>query len=122
MISIEKLFTFEASHHLPRHEGHCRKLHGHSYKLKVEVSGDFDPLTGMVIDFQDLTEAVNTVIVDVLDHTHLNDRYFNPTAEVVIQQMAEDLMDHFAAANSRVKLEKLTLWETEKCCAIWRNI
>ena len=38
---ITQAFTFEAAHHLPNvPEGHkCGRLHGHSYRVEVHVSG-----------------------------------------------------------------------------------
>lgn len=38
-VSVTKCFGFEAAHHLPDYKGACNRLHGHSYKLQVTVSG-----------------------------------------------------------------------------------
>lgn len=59
MASIGKTFTFEAAHRLQNHNGKCRNLHGHSYRVEVQITG---PVTsevesaqdGMVMDFGDL--------------------------------------------------------------------
>lgn len=37
---VGKEFRFEAAHRLPRHDGKCRRPHGHSYVLWVEVEGE----------------------------------------------------------------------------------
>ena len=67
-------FHFESSHalvHLP--ESHpCYPLHGHSYTVTVEVTGDVDPSTGFLIDYAAI-KAVVRPIIDLLDHRHLND-------------------------------------------------
>ncbi|NES98612.1 MAG: 6-carboxytetrahydropterin synthase QueD, partial [Desertifilum sp. SIO1I2] len=34
---IYKEFRFEAAHHLPHHDGKCRRLHGHSWVGRVQV-------------------------------------------------------------------------------------
>jgi 6-pyruvoyltetrahydropterin/6-carboxytetrahydropterin synthase len=65
MISIKKEFKFEAAHRLPLHGGACANIHGHSYKLVVEVSGEPEkvgPATDMVTDFGTLTNVVHDII------------------------------------------------------------
>ena len=48
--SVIKSFTFEAAHFLPHAPlGHkCRRIHGHSFRCEIEVSGEVDPVTGFV--------------------------------------------------------------------------
>jgi len=75
LIKITKQFNFEAAHFLPLHEGKCRNLHGHSYKLLVTCAGDsvYDkdsPSSGMLEDFS-VIKAVVDPIVDQLDHALL---------------------------------------------------
>lgn len=83
-MEIFKQFKFEAAHFLPGvPEGHkCRRMHGHSYRVKVTVRGTPDPVTGMVLDFAELTRVCGPVI-DSLDHRVLNEipGLENPTAE-----------------------------------------
>ncbi|HRH02037.1 MAG TPA: 6-carboxytetrahydropterin synthase QueD [Bacteroidia bacterium] len=64
---VAKEFKWEAAHRLPRHNGKCKHLHGHSYKMVVEFEGEPDE-TGMVMDFNVLKSLVQP-IVDQLDHT-----------------------------------------------------
>lgn len=40
MFRVSKEFSFDMAHILDGHDGKCRNLHGHTYKLQVEVSGD----------------------------------------------------------------------------------
>lgn len=73
-VKLTKLFRFEASHcldQLPK-DHVCNRMHGHSYRVKVEVSGEVDPKTGFLIDYSDMKEIVQPII-DQLDHGHLND-------------------------------------------------
>lgn len=65
-----KEFHFEASHMLPRHKGKCRRLHGHSWVLKITVSGPVDPETGFVKDFAEMSENMIPLLAS-LDHHHL---------------------------------------------------
>jgi len=85
-MDIYKEFTFEAAHHLPNvPEGHkCKRLHGHSFKVTVQVRGDIGETSGWVMDFGDLKQQVKPVI-DQLDHYYLNEipGLENPTSEVI---------------------------------------
>ena len=90
-LSVCKTFTFDSAHYLPNYEGKCKNLHGHTFRLEVEVSSTLPkplitegPKQGMVIDFGDLATAVQTQVIDVLDHSLLNDTIQNPTAENIL--------------------------------------
>ncbi|MDA3875222.1 MAG: 6-carboxytetrahydropterin synthase [Kiritimatiellae bacterium] len=69
-MKIAKEFRWEMGHRLPNHEGACRNLHGHSYRMVVEVEGDVNPETGMVIDFADISSIVKPFLME-LDHAFL---------------------------------------------------
>ncbi len=68
-MKIAKQFRWEAAHRLPRHEGPCRNLHGHSYRMTVELEGDPDA-HGMLMDFQHLKRLL-APLVDAWDHALL---------------------------------------------------
>ena len=88
LVSLTKVFRFEAAHRLPRvPEGHqCARMHGHGFLLEIEVKGPVDPAMGWVMDFADLTAAVKPVL-DQLDHSMLNDveGLENPTSENLVR-------------------------------------
>jgi len=85
-MQIFKEFTFEAAHRLPNTpEGHkCRRLHGHSFRVKLYVSGAVDPHTGWIMDFADVKDAFHPIWLE-LDHHYLNEieGLDNPTSETV---------------------------------------
>ena len=68
-----KKFKFDAAHYLPGYDGVCRRLHGHTWYLEVEVEGPVDARSGFVIDFAELKRIVTETILDRLDHQCLND-------------------------------------------------
>lgn len=103
--SVTRCFAFEAAHQLPWHEGKCRNLHGHSYRLEVTVEGPIGP-RGIVVDFGDVKSVVEREVVAHLDHRYLNDLFDNPTAELV----AADIWKRIEAADLRVT--RVRLWET----------
>lgn len=83
-MEIYKEFTFESAHLLPHvPEGHkCRRLHGHSYRVRVYVKGPVGSGTGWVMDFGDIKSAFKPIL-NQLDHWYLNEieGLENPTSE-----------------------------------------
>ncbi len=83
-MDIYKDFTFEAAHVLPNvPDGHkCGRLHGHSFMVRISVSGEVDSYSGWIIDFGDIKKAFKP-IYNQLDHYYLNDieGLENPTSE-----------------------------------------
>lgn len=83
-MEIFRIFQIEAAHRLPNvPEGHkCARLHGHSFRIAVHVSGDVDPDSGWVLDFADIRAAFEPLRVQ-LDHHYLNEipGLENPTSE-----------------------------------------
>jgi 6-pyruvoyltetrahydropterin/6-carboxytetrahydropterin synthase len=83
-MEIFKAFHIEAAHRLPNvPEGHkCARLHGHSFKVELVVSGELGADTGWVMDFADVKRAFQP-LYDRLDHHYLNDieGLDNPTSE-----------------------------------------
>ena len=118
-VSVTKCFEFEAAHHLPDYNGACNRLHGHSYKLQVTVSGSVDEVSGMIVDFYVLKSVVKEQIVDKYDHQYLNDFFTNPTAENMVQSFFIDLSHKFS--NMGLTLESVKLWETESSFAECRR-
>lgn len=84
-MEIYKEFTFEAAHCLPKlpPEHKCARLHGHSYRVRIHVSGEVDPAAGMVMDFADINAAFKPIVDGHLDHYYLNEvrGLENPTSE-----------------------------------------
>jgi len=54
--------------------GKCNSpnFHGHNYDLEVKVTGEVDPMTGMVIDLKDLKDLIEEHIEERFDHKNLN--------------------------------------------------
>ncbi|ABD08566.1 6-pyruvoyl tetrahydropterin synthase and hypothetical protein [Rhodopseudomonas palustris HaA2] len=83
-MKITQAFRFEAAHQLPNvPETHrCRRMHGHSYRVELQLSGPINPTTGFVLDFFEIEAAFGPLLAR-LDHYCLNDieGLENPTAE-----------------------------------------
>ena len=107
MTEIFREFTFEAAHRLPNvPDGHkCSRLHGHSYRVQVAVTGEVDPALGWVMDFGDIKEAWRPLDA-LLDHYLLNEipGLENPTSEnlaVWIWGRLESLLPGLSAVTVR---------------------
>ena len=109
MMEIFKEFTFEAAHDLPNTpEGHkCRRLHGHSFRVRLAVEGPVDAETGLVMDFAEI-KAVFEPILKRLDHYYMNDipGLENPTSENIARWIWAELKPALPA------LSEVKLWET----------
>ena len=47
--------------------------HGHNYVLEVSVSGPIDPDSGWLVDLTKLNAIVKSKIVDILDHSQIEE-------------------------------------------------
>jgi 6-pyruvoyltetrahydropterin/6-carboxytetrahydropterin synthase len=83
-MDIFRVFQIEAAHYLPNvPPGHkCSRMHGHSFRIEIHVSGEVGSQSGWVMDFADLKAAFKP-LHDRLDHYCLNEieGLENPTSE-----------------------------------------
>ena len=121
---------FDAAHRLSNYEGKCKRIHGHTYKVIVEISANSLNDWGAIMDFGDLKKMMNTYIDEVYDHKLLlfdkdpvNEQisetlptdggvYWmtaNPTAENIAADIYASLK---AIIKDDTYLEKVTVYET----------
>ena len=90
-------------------------MHGHNWKVEVEVCGNKLDNIGMVIDFKEIRNTTKGV-VDQLDHRFLNDldpfKKINPTAENIAQYIYKELSE--IMNDKQIEVKSIKLWETEK--------
>jgi 6-pyruvoyltetrahydropterin/6-carboxytetrahydropterin synthase len=140
-IRLTKLFNFEMAHALEQYDGLCHNIHGHSYKLRVTVTGvpednQHSPKNGMLIDFSELKRIVKEAIIEKYDHalvlnktteasllTMLQNQYtkiviaeYQPTSEQLLLDFANTLR---CILPPQVHLHSLRLSETETSFAEW---
>jgi 6-pyruvoyltetrahydropterin/6-carboxytetrahydropterin synthase len=93
-VELARKFRFEAAHHLPHvpADHKCRRVHGHSFRVTVRVTGEVDPNTGWLVDYADLAAAFEPLRLR-LDHHDLNtvEGLDNPTSEHVARWIWERL-------------------------------
>lgn len=95
--------------------------HGHNYVLEVTLRGPVDPKTGIVVNLKQIRDVMHELIVDVIDHRHLNHdapltRGLNPTAENLVVLFWRVLHAHYGATLHEVRLR-----ETEKNWVTYRG-
>ena len=90
-------------------------FHGHNYDLIVDVTGDVDQVTGVVIDLKELKDIIKNEVEELLDHKNLNldVLYFKkviPTAENICIFIWNILRDKISKDNEL----SVTLYETPR--------
>lgn len=123
MLTITKEFQFDAAHrlwsdHLSEEQnfkvyGKCSKLHGHTYRLQVSVSGTVRD-DGMILNFTELKTFVQETLLSRYDHAYLNEleEYDNlpVTAETMVCHIYNVLDEELSPKD--VLLQSVVLYET----------
>jgi 6-pyruvoyltetrahydropterin/6-carboxytetrahydropterin synthase len=115
--TLKILADFASAHTLRDYPGACARMHGHNWKVEVEVVAAQLDEVGMGVDFKVIKQATRD-IAGRLDHRYLNDlepfSRINPTAENIAAYFHKELC---AQLNSpRIRVHAVTLWETERAC------
>ncbi|RLB75262.1 MAG: 6-carboxytetrahydropterin synthase QueD [Deltaproteobacteria bacterium] len=110
--------AFAAAHNLLNYCGQCENLHGHNWKIEIYVQGSELDKSGMLIDFKILKDHTNTIL-DVLDHTYLNELPIfigkSPSSELIAEYIFIELEKMLSELPVQVK--KIVAWESEKAAA-----
>ena len=104
-VTIGKEFHFDAAHRLPNHPGLCKHLHGHTYTLLVELTGEPNMETSMLVDFYELKEVVE-VILETADHDNLNNKFPVTTVEFLCQNFAAIISRAFPLLDVTIQLQE----------------
>lgn len=107
--------NFSAAHSLVGYEGECARLHGHNWKVRLDVQcSKLQPL-GLAIDFKELKQKFRQVLTE-FDHTYLNEleifRGKNPTSELVAKVIFEKMSALLDTTECKIKA--VEVWESEK--------
>ncbi|MBN2468277.1 MAG: 6-carboxytetrahydropterin synthase QueD [Deltaproteobacteria bacterium] len=112
--------TFSSAHKLRGYHGDCEELHGHNWKVVVEVAGASLDNLGMVMDFRVLKKRIHAV-TQKLDHAYLNDippfDTLNPSSENISSYIFRELKK--TINDDRIRLSKVTVWESDNAAAVY---
>jgi 6-pyruvoyltetrahydropterin/6-carboxytetrahydropterin synthase len=113
---LKVIQSFSAAHFLRDYEGPCARMHGHDYKVEVEIASHTLLPNGLAIDASDIKRELEKLIAYV-DHRCLNDlppfTEMNPSAENIAGWFFEELTRVFSN-DSRLWVEAIVIHETEK--------
>ena len=131
MTTVTKTVKFDAAHVLTDHQGLCRNLHGHTYRVDVSVATETDG--DMVIDFKELKGVLAEVILGRFDHsfiyntgsageseiTAVVEKHGMRTVAIPFRSTVENLAKMFYdELKARVPgLSAVKVWETADNCA-----
>lgn len=117
LYTIKIITDFAAAHLLRGYAGECSRLHGHNWKVEVEVIAKDLNEVGMGMDFKDI-KASTRELIGSMDHRNLNDLppfdKINPTAENIAAHIYKTLAAKLN--NEQARVSAITIWETERAC------
>ena len=109
---IKLIRSFSSAHHLPKYDGPCHDLHGHTWKAVFVIEGPVQA-NGMVCDFKVVKKLLDGFLPD---HQLLNELLENPTAENLAQYLFDKISPELA--KSGLKLKTLEIWESDNAAAV----
>ena len=117
---LKVVTDFASAHTLRDYPGACSRMHGHNWKVEVQVTATELDDVGMGMDFKVIKDATRELI-GKLDHYNLNDippfDKINPTAENISAYLYDELSGKLNADG--VKVSAVTLWETDRACVTY---
>lgn len=110
---------FSSAHQLNGYNGKCENIHGHNWKVELELIGEKLDDVGMLVDFTDVKSLLKNTLAE-LDHKMLNDlepfKDFNPSSELI----AKYLYNKFKLGlPSGVQMHAVHIWESERSKATY---
>jgi len=115
LTKIAKDFRWEMAHRLPEHTGGCRNVHGHSYRMWIELTGEPGE-QGMVLDYFDLKKTVDPLIAEI-DHAFLCDR-----SDALIVRFLESSGLKAVYVDFPTTAENLAKWFFERLKVIFNGV
>jgi 6-pyruvoyltetrahydropterin/6-carboxytetrahydropterin synthase len=137
MITVTKTIRFDAAHVLTNHQGLCKNLHGHTYRVDVSVAQGDGDTRDMVIDFKDLKRIASEVVCERFDHAFIYntesagereiaavvEKNGMRTVAIPFRSTAENLARMFFGELKALipGLAAVKVWETADSCAEYRE-
>ena len=120
MFEVSVVMDFSAAHNLRGYRGKCEALHGHNWKVQVNLQAEKLDKIGMVTDFKVIKEKLKEILA-LLDHKYLNQlSYFkkiNPTSENIAKLIYGKMKERLR--NSSVAVHSVKIWETDNSYATY---
>ena len=118
MYKLKIITSFAAAHNLVNYQGDCENLHGHNWRVEVNVIASSLDKAGLGIDFKVLKAETNALL-KTLDHKYLNEldpfNELSPSSENISRYLFYALGERLN--NDNVTVEMITVWESDVACA-----
>lgn len=118
MYHLTILTDFAAAHNLINYQGDCENLHGHNWKVEVQVAARELNDAGLGVDFKILKKETKELL-GTLDHKYLNDlpmfKGLSPSSEHIARYLFDELGKILNDDN--IVVERVTVWESDRACA-----
>lgn len=115
-LSVE--VSFAAAHQLRGYRGKCENLHGHNWRVQVNVMAERLNEIDLAIDFHELKKIAREVVAP-LDHGLLNEVFpfteKNPSSENIAKWIFDSLKKKIN--NDNIRVSAVTVWESENSSA-----
>jgi 6-pyruvoyltetrahydropterin/6-carboxytetrahydropterin synthase len=133
MFTVSREFLFCYGHRLLDYDGKCSHLHGHNARVRIVLCGDKLGEGGMLLDFNKIKWTIGAWLEANLDHRVIlcesdplaavlireNEPVYllqdNPTAENLAKVIFRN------CENLKLPVVAVQFWETENCCAEFKN-
>ncbi|MBQ1802494.1 6-carboxytetrahydropterin synthase QueD [Lachnobacterium bovis] len=133
MYSVRTEGSFDAAHFLANYQGKCRNLHGHRWRVIIEVKSETLE-NGMVIDFTEIKKDLKDML-EQYDHSLIIEE--NTASEKLLEALNEDdykinivkfrpTAENFAhfffsELKKKYNISKVKVYETPNNCAIYEE-
>lgn len=119
MYKVSVYDYFSSAHQLNGYQGKCENIHGHNWKVEVELGGEKLDDVGMLVDFTDVKSLLKNLLSE-LDHKMLNDlepfKNMNPSSELIAKYLYNKIKP---GLSSGVNICAVHIWESERSKATY---
>lgn len=114
MFELTVEVSFSAAHQLRGYKGKCENVHGHNWKVQINVLAERLNEIDIALDFHDLKKIANEII-SPLDHSFLNDVFpfteKNPSSENIAKWVYDSVKKK--VNNDNINVAAVTVWESD---------
>lgn len=133
MYTVTKHFEFCYAHRLHNYPGRCGNIHGHTAKVEVTCCVSELPVSGMAIDFKEISNKIGSWIDENLDHRLILAK--DDPAAARLKEAGEDVFElnsppsaenlarfiFYATKEFGLPVKKVSFWESPTSVATYES-
>lgn len=120
IITVEDYFA--SAHQLRGYQGKCENIHGHNWKVVLDLRGETLNDIGLLMDFHEAKDILKKVLT-TLDHRNINQvppfDTINPSSENLARHIAQKVSEELDSRNHPVEVDGVTVWESDTSRCRW---